>query len=95
MFTGRLKISRQPASGAGYIDTLQGNTAVMRLVQSSAGYLNLSAAGQVDSYGAGTVYARGTEAFGDARALLDATPYGRQQKFEDSPAGWPQKPTYG
>jgi hypothetical protein len=27
--------------------------------------------------------------------LLDATPYGRQQEFEDSPAGWPQKPTYG
>ena len=42
-----------------------------------------------------SAYARGTEAFGDARALLDATPYGRQQEFEDSPAGWPQKPTYG
>jgi hypothetical protein len=26
---------------------------------------------------------------------LDQTPYGRQQSFEDSPAGWPQKPTYG
>ena len=24
---------------------------------------------------------------------LDATPYGRQQDFEDSPPGWPQKPT--
>jgi hypothetical protein len=23
------------------------------------------------------------------------TPYGRQQDFEDSPPGWPQKPTYG
>jgi hypothetical protein len=23
------------------------------------------------------------------------TPYGRQQEFEDSPPGWPQKPTYG
>jgi hypothetical protein len=31
----------------------------------------------------------------DARALLDMTPYGRQQDFEDSPPGWPQKPTYG
>ena len=28
-------------------------------------------------------------------ALLDMTPWGRQQDFEDSPAGWPQKPTYG
>jgi predicted dithiol-disulfide oxidoreductase (DUF899 family) len=25
--------------------------------------------------------------------LLDLTPYGRQEKWEDSPAGWPQDPT--
>jgi hypothetical protein len=31
----------------------------------------------------------------DAYRLLDMTPYGRQQAFEDSPPGWPQKPTYG
>ena len=31
----------------------------------------------------------------DARALLDVTPYGRQQDFEESPPGWPQRPTYG
>jgi predicted dithiol-disulfide oxidoreductase (DUF899 family) len=42
-----------------------------------------------------STYARGTEALTDARALLDMTPYGRQQDFEDSPPGWPQKPTYG
>jgi predicted dithiol-disulfide oxidoreductase (DUF899 family) len=42
-----------------------------------------------------STYARGTEAHNDARALLDMTPYGRQQDFEDSPPGWPQKPTYG
>jgi predicted dithiol-disulfide oxidoreductase (DUF899 family) len=42
-----------------------------------------------------SAYARGTEPYGDARALLDATPYGRQEDFEDSPPGWPQKPTYG
>ena len=40
-------------------------------------------------------YARGTEALTNSRALLDMTPYGRQQDFEDSPPGWPQKPTYG
>lgn len=28
-------------------------------------------------------------------SLLDMTPYGRQQDFEDSPPGWPEKPTYG
>jgi predicted dithiol-disulfide oxidoreductase (DUF899 family) len=40
-------------------------------------------------------YARGVEALADANRLLDTTPYGRQQDFEDSPTGWPQKPTYG
>ena len=42
-----------------------------------------------------SAYARGTEHYGDARMLLDATPYGRQEEFEDSPPGWPQHPTYG
>ncbi len=42
-----------------------------------------------------SVYARGCEALTDAYRLLDTTPYGRQQDFEDSPRGWPQKPTYG
>lgn len=27
--------------------------------------------------------------------LLDLTPYGRQEQWEDSPAGWPQDPTMG
>jgi predicted dithiol-disulfide oxidoreductase (DUF899 family) len=40
-------------------------------------------------------FARGTETHMDAYTLLDLTPYGRQQDFEDSPAGFPQKPTYG
>jgi predicted dithiol-disulfide oxidoreductase (DUF899 family) len=42
-----------------------------------------------------STYARGTESLTDAYALLDMTPYGRQQEFEDSPPGWPQRPTYG
>ena len=42
-----------------------------------------------------SAYARGTESLTDAYRLLDMTPYGRQQEFEDSPAGWPQHPTYG
>ena len=41
-----------------------------------------------------SVYARGTESLTDTYRLLDTTPYGRQQDFEDSPPGWPQKPTY-
>jgi predicted dithiol-disulfide oxidoreductase (DUF899 family) len=42
-----------------------------------------------------SAYARGTEGLTDAYGLLDTTPYGRQEDFEDSPPGWPQKPTYG
>jgi predicted dithiol-disulfide oxidoreductase (DUF899 family) len=42
-----------------------------------------------------STYRRGTESLTDAYALLDRTPYGRQEDFEDSPPGWPQKPTYG
>ena len=42
-----------------------------------------------------SAYARGVESLTDAYRLLDITPYGRQEDFEDSPPGWPQKPTYG
>ncbi len=42
-----------------------------------------------------STYARGVEGLSNSFALLDTTPYGRQQAFEDSPAGWPQRPTYG
>jgi predicted dithiol-disulfide oxidoreductase (DUF899 family) len=42
-----------------------------------------------------STYGRGTESLTDAYRLLDTTSYGRQQDFEDSPSGWPQKPTYG
>jgi predicted dithiol-disulfide oxidoreductase (DUF899 family) len=42
-----------------------------------------------------STYARGTENLTNTSTLLDTTPYGRQQEFEDSPPGWPQKPTYG
>ena len=41
-----------------------------------------------------STYARGPESLTNAYRLLDTTPYGRQQDFEDSPPGWPQKPTY-
>ena len=42
-----------------------------------------------------STYARGTECLTDTYSLLDVTPYGRQEDWEDSPPGWPQKPTYG
>ncbi len=40
-------------------------------------------------------YARGVEGLTNSFSLLDTTPYGRQQDFEDSPPGWPRRPTYG
>lgn len=42
-----------------------------------------------------SAFARGVEALTDSYNLLDLTPYGRQEDWEDSPAGWPQRPTYG
>jgi predicted dithiol-disulfide oxidoreductase (DUF899 family) len=48
-----------------------------------------------DVYHTYSTYRRGTESLTDAYALLDRTPYGRQEDFEDSPPGWPQRPTYG
>lgn len=42
-----------------------------------------------------SAFARGTENLTNGYELLDVTPYGRQEDFEDSPPGWPQRPTYG
>jgi predicted dithiol-disulfide oxidoreductase (DUF899 family) len=42
-----------------------------------------------------SAYARGVEGLTNAYSLLDVTPYGRQEDWEDSPPGWPQRPTYG
>lgn len=42
-----------------------------------------------------STFGRGVESLTDAYPLLDVTPYGRQEDWEDSPPGWPQKPTYG
>jgi predicted dithiol-disulfide oxidoreductase (DUF899 family) len=35
---------------------------------------------------------RGVEVMGNSYALLDLTAYGRQERWEDSPTGWPQWP---
>lgn len=47
-----------------------------------------------DVYHTYSTFARGCEGLTDAYHLLDVTPYGRQEDFENSPAGFPQKPTY-
>jgi predicted dithiol-disulfide oxidoreductase (DUF899 family) len=37
---------------------------------------------------------RGVEALGSVWTFLDLTPFGRQETWEDSPAGYPQTPPY-
>jgi predicted dithiol-disulfide oxidoreductase (DUF899 family) len=37
---------------------------------------------------------RGSEGLGNVWGFLDATPYGRQETWEESPDGWPQTPPY-
>jgi predicted dithiol-disulfide oxidoreductase (DUF899 family) len=39
--------------------------------------------------------ARGVDRLLFVNNVLDLTPYGRQEDWEDSPPGWPQHPTYG
>lgn len=39
--------------------------------------------------------ARGVDRLLFSHNILDLTPYGRQEDWEDSPPGWPQHPTYG
>ncbi|CAN3129267.1 DUF899 domain-containing protein [Mycobacterium sp. smrl_JER01] len=37
---------------------------------------------------------RGTEQLSHVFPLLDVLPWGRQEQWQDSPAGWPKRPTY-
>jgi predicted dithiol-disulfide oxidoreductase (DUF899 family) len=39
--------------------------------------------------------ARGVDRLLFVNNILDFTPFGRQEEWEDSPPGWPQHPTYG
>ena len=41
-----------------------------------------------------SAYTRGLEPVATYYNYLDLTPYGRQEEWENSPEGWPQKPTY-
>jgi predicted dithiol-disulfide oxidoreductase (DUF899 family) len=48
-----------------------------------------------DVYRTYSTTARGVDRLLFVHNILDLTPYGRQQDWEDSPPGWPQHPTYG
>lgn len=42
-----------------------------------------------------SAYAGGLDLLFAPHNFLDLTPYGRQEAWEDSPAGWPKEPEYG
>jgi predicted dithiol-disulfide oxidoreductase (DUF899 family) len=48
-----------------------------------------------DVYRTYSTTARGVDRLVWTHNIRDLTPYGRQEDWEDSPAGWPQHPTYG
>jgi predicted dithiol-disulfide oxidoreductase (DUF899 family) len=48
-----------------------------------------------DVYRTYNTTARGVDRLMFVTNILDLAPYGRQEDWEDSPAGWPQHPTYG
>ncbi len=48
-----------------------------------------------DVYRTYSTTARGVDRVMFVNNILDLCPYGRQEDWEDSPAGWPQHPTYG
>ena len=48
-----------------------------------------------DIYRTYNTTSRGVDRLVFVASMLDLTPYGRQQDWEDSPDGWPQHPTYG
>jgi predicted dithiol-disulfide oxidoreductase (DUF899 family) len=48
-----------------------------------------------DIYRTYSTTARGVDRILFSHNILDLTPYGRQEDWEDSPPGWPQHPTYG
>ncbi|GAA5190017.1 DUF899 domain-containing protein [Rugosimonospora acidiphila] len=48
-----------------------------------------------DVYRTYNTTARGVDRLLFINNILDLTPYGRQEDWEDSPPGWPQHPTYG
>lgn len=48
-----------------------------------------------DVYRTYSTAARGVDRLVFVHNILDLTPYGRQEDWEDSPPGWPQRPTYG
>jgi predicted dithiol-disulfide oxidoreductase (DUF899 family) len=48
-----------------------------------------------DVYRTYNTTSRGVDRLVFVNSVLDLTAFGRQEDWEDSPPGWPQRPTYG
>jgi predicted dithiol-disulfide oxidoreductase (DUF899 family) len=48
-----------------------------------------------DVYRTYNTTSRGVDRLVFVNSILDLMPFGRQEDWEDSPPGWPQRPTYG
>jgi len=59
------------------------------------GQIRAGGAGAPPAYRTYSTTARGVDRLVFVNSILDLTPYGRQEDWEDSPPGWPQHPTYG
>jgi predicted dithiol-disulfide oxidoreductase (DUF899 family) len=57
--------------------------------------LNIFMTDGTEVYRTYSTTARGVDRLLFVNNILDLAPYGRQEDWEDSPAGWPQNPTYG
>jgi len=57
--------------------------------------LNVFLSDGEDVYRTYSTTARGVDRLLFVNNILDLSPYGRQEDWEDSPPGWPQHPTYG
>jgi predicted dithiol-disulfide oxidoreductase (DUF899 family) len=57
--------------------------------------LSLFMKDDADAYRTYSTTARGVDRLLFVNNILDLVAYGRQEDWEDSPAGWPQHPTYG
>lgn len=73
----------------------RGKAEMARPIEGEEHGLSVFFRGGDDIFHTYSTYGRGTECLTDSYSLLDVTPYGRQEDWEDSPPGWPQKPTYG
>ncbi len=98
-FNYDFKVTLDPSRGPVEYNYKTGEelTAAIGAIEKSSEWPGISVFFRVgdDVFHTYSAYGRGLEPLMAPFPLLDITPYGRQEDFEDSPDGWPQSPTYG